>query len=603
MFSTRCHSAVLTCAALLFPFIVSAQAPGSTPAADYFVHHKHASIIQSASQEFGSAVAIGGDVLLAADPDENIEILRLQGDGSWAYEASLAAPAEDIAFGQRHAIATNGEWIAIGAKLDDTFELNAGAVHMYKFNGLDWEYRGALTHMAPHGSIVTDQFGMAVAMDGDRMVVGSRAENGVGAAGAAHYFTYNAMLDLWMEAGFIASEHTSGNSTSKFGESVDISGDWMIIGEHRNNTNGEFAGAAHIYEFTNQCWHHAQTFYGDAEWNWLGYDVAISGSNAVAGAPYADTDGLNESGAAKLYQLLSSGGDAMWSETFDITAPVPVQGDWFGLSLDLDGDLLLIGAPRDDQDVINGGIGYFMFDCSTDNFDCVAEGLACDAMQNDRLGMDVALSGGLAVIGAPLDDNIFDNAGSAYVLGASDIGFACDLTAPAAPTVDLVDENDTGALNDDDITRHTTPDFDVFLPGGGTAALMNGVTAQAGDALVWALDGTTESEMVILTQDDIDNGYVTMQFVYPGPVLPDGVYTFCANIIDIFGNVGDAGCLTVTIDNEDPEPSIGSAAEYDTSNTETYGAYLPGASDPADCEALIVSIEIDYLCNHETSPV
>ena len=60
-------------------------------------------------------------------------------------------------------------------------------------------------------------------------------------------------------------------------------------------------------------------------------------------------------------------------------------------------------------------------------------------MQNDRLGMDVALSNGLAVIGAPLDDNIFKDAGSAYVLGADDIGFACD---PAlAPMVDLVDEN------------------------------------------------------------------------------------------------------------------------------------------------------------------
>ncbi|MGB0510990.1 MAG: hypothetical protein ACPGGB_08705, partial [Flavobacteriales bacterium] len=89
-----------------------------------------------------------------------------------------------------------------------------------------------------------------------------------------------------------------------------------------------------------------------------------------------------------------------------------------------------------------------------------------------------------------------------------------------------------------------------------------------------------------MTQDDIDNGYVTMQFVYPGPVLPDGEYTFCSYIIDIFGNTGDTGCLTVTIDNEDPEPAFENGAEYDTSNTDTYGAYLPGASDPADCEAL-----------------
>ena len=189
MLSTRCYPVASFVAALFLSFNALAQAPGSTPAVDYFVHHKHASVTQSADQEFGSAVAISGDVLLSADPDENIEILRQQGDGSWAYEASLTAPEADIAFGQRHAIATNGDWIAVGAKLDDTFGLNSGAVHMYKFDGADWEYRGALSHMAPHGSIVTDQFGMALAMDGDRMVVGSRAENGVGAAGAVHYFT------------------------------------------------------------------------------------------------------------------------------------------------------------------------------------------------------------------------------------------------------------------------------------------------------------------------------------------------------------------------------------------------------------------------------
>ena len=109
------------------------------------------------------------------------------------------------------------------------------------------------------------------------------AENGAGAAGAVHYFQYNGMLDMWIEIGFIASEHTSGNSTSKFAESVDISGDYMIVGEHRNNTNGNFAGAAHIYSFYNQCWHLQNVFYGHNADDILGKDVAISGTVAIAG--------------------------------------------------------------------------------------------------------------------------------------------------------------------------------------------------------------------------------------------------------------------------------------------------------------------------------
>ena len=540
---------------LFLPFVGFSQ-PGSTPAPAYFVHDKIASSDQGLDREFGHSIALSGDVLVAGDQEEHVEIFRKAGDGSWPLETVLSAPASGSEFGRWESIATNGDWIAIGARLDDTYGLDAGAVHMYKFDGIDWDYRGALSHMAPFGSIVTDRFGMAVAMDGNRMVVGSRAENGVGAAGAVHYFEYNSWLDMWLESGFVASTHTSGNSTSKFAESVDISGDYMIVGEHRNNTNGNFAGAAHIYSFYNQCWHPVTTFYGQAAGDILGKDVAISGTNAVAGAPYADTDGLNEAGAAALYQLLpQSGGGEAWTETFYFASSAPVQGDWFGSAVDIDGDLLLIGAPRDDEYVINGGIGYFLFDCSTTNFDCVAEGTACDAQQNDRMGFDVAVSDGIGAIGSVWDDNIFEDAGSVYMLGSDDLGFECDLTPPGATETDLVDEDDTGASAEDDTTRQTTPDFDVFLPGGGSLSVTSDYMAEAGDALIFYMEGSGDSTIVILTEDDIDNGVVHFEFIYPGPVLEDGTYTFCSYLIDVFGNVGETDCQTILIDNSDPIPN------------------------------------------------
>ena len=68
------------------------------------------------------------------------------------------------------------------------------------------------------------------------------------------------------------------------------------------------------------------------------------------------------------------------------------------------------------------------------------------------------------------------------------------------------------------------------------------------------MEGSGDSTLVILTEDDIENGFYTFEFVYPGPVLEDGFYTFCAYIIDIFGNVGETNCQTILIDNDDPEP-------------------------------------------------
>ncbi len=528
-----------------------------TPFAPYSVHSKHASSEQGEGLKYGSAVAMGGDVLVVADEQEHVEVLRKAGDGSWSLETIISAPSADINFGAREALATNGDWIAIGAKLDDTYANDAGAVHMYKFDGTNWGYEGSLSHMAPFGSLVTDQFGMAVAMDGDRMVVGSRAENGVGAAGAVHYFEYNSMLDMWLESGFIASTHTSGNSTSKFAESVDISGDYMIVGEHRNNTNGNFAGAAYIYAFYNQCWHEQTVFYGHNADDILGKDVAISGEIAVAGSPFADTDGLNEAGAVTMYRLLpSSGGGSAWAETAHFAPEGTAQGDWVGSALDIDGSLLAVGVPRDDEFPINGGAGYFLFDCTGGSLDCVNEGFACDAMQNDRLGFDVAVSGELAAIGATLDDNIYEDAGSVYILGANDIGFECDLTAPGDTETDLISADDSGASASDDTTRNTTPDFDVFLPGGGGLSVTDGYMAEAGDAVIFYQEGSGDSTIVILSDDDIDNGFVNFEFVYPGPVLEDGEYTFCSYCMDAFGNMGPTDCLDIVVDNEDPEPIL-----------------------------------------------
>ena len=90
------------------------------------------------------------------------------------------------------------------------------------------------------------------------------------------------------------------------------------------------------------------------------------------------------------------------------------------------------------------------------------------------VGIRCGVSNDLAAIGATLDDNIFEDAGSVYILGANDIGFECDLTAPGDTETDLISADDSGASASDDTTRHTTPDFDVFLPGGGGLSVTEG---------------------------------------------------------------------------------------------------------------------------------
>ncbi len=548
-------------------FTMSAQAPGSTPSDDFFVHHKHVSQNQGVENHFGSTVAMDGDVLVAADDLENVEVLRRNADGTWAFEAQLMAPEAGIAFGGRHAISTNGEWIAVGASGDDTFGTNAGAVHLFKHDGLDWNYQGALSHMAPNGNIGYDAFGKAVSMEGDRMVVGSSAENGEGGKGAIHYFEYSVFLDMWLETGYIPSEGTANGSVTRFAKSLDISGEWMIVGEYGDNTNGNLAGAAHIYHFQNQCWHPHISFYGHEAGDRLGKDVSISGLRAVAGSPMAGLDGLSQSGAVTLYEYLEySGDESLWTETFHFIPDAVQNWDRFGTALDLDGDLLAVGAPTDDNNGQNAGLGYFLFDCSSADLECVAEGSACDAEPNDRFGFDVAVSDGLAAIGAERDDNIFEEAGSVYVLGADDLGFSCDLTAPAAPMPDLLSDDDTGVSDSDNITQHNTPDFQSLFNGGSLIAAMSDQSlAVAGDALIWWLEVTgaediQDSSIFILAQPDIESMHQDINY-FTEP-FEDGEYTFCSRLIDSYGNASAANCITVTIDNQNPVPMADDATVY-----------------------------------------
>ena len=211
MFSLR---SLLSATIVVSSSVILAQ-PGSTSSDPYHVHHKHVSAQQGVEHHFGSTVAIHGDVLVASDETQVVEVLRRNMDGSWTLEATLAAPAADIDFGGSHALATNGDWIAVGARFDDTFGTNAGAVYMYKFDGLDWQYEGVLSHMAPHGSINSDRFGKGLAMDGDRMVVGSSAQNSDGGTGAIHYFQYHPLLDMWLEGERIVAELRRRMSSEK----------------------------------------------------------------------------------------------------------------------------------------------------------------------------------------------------------------------------------------------------------------------------------------------------------------------------------------------------------------------------------------------------
>jgi nucleoside-specific outer membrane channel protein Tsx len=144
----------------------------------------------------------------------------------------------------------------------------------------------------------------------------------------------------------------------------------------------------------------------------FGRRLAISGGLVVVGAPFDDDSG-DASGSAYVFER-SGGG---WIEVAKLTASDGAAGDRFGTWVAISGGLVLAGAPLDDDDGEDSGSAY-VFDGSA-GWSEVAKLTASDGATGDQFGVSVAISGDLAVVGALFDDDKGDDSGSAYVFDAS----------------------------------------------------------------------------------------------------------------------------------------------------------------------------------------
>jgi len=138
----------------------------------------------------------------------------------------------------------------------------------------------------------------------------------------------------------------------------------------------------------------------------FGRSVTLYGDWAIIGA-YLDNDNGWDSGSA--YHFVRTNG--VWTERYELVAFDGTPDDAFGWSLDLDGNTVIVGASRDDDNGYQSGSAYVFTRAWTPQ----AKLLASDGADQDFFGYDVALAGDTAMISAPLDDDNGAGSGSVYV--------------------------------------------------------------------------------------------------------------------------------------------------------------------------------------------
>jgi len=250
------------------------------------------------------------------------------------------------------------------------------------------------------------QFGSSVAMSGRIGVVGAPNDllGSITPHGSAYLFDVATGQEI---AKLLPSD---GEPHQRFGFSVSISGDIAIVGKPLDHGAGTSPGAVYLFD-TNTGVQLAQLLPSDGEpHDRFGWSVSISGDKILVGAPFEDGNG-NTSGAAYLFDATTG------QQQAKLLASNGLSGDQFGSSVAISGDLAIVGAAYRDQAL---GSAY-LFNVSNPQAPVEAAQLqALDGEHNDLFGWDVAINDEIAVVGAPSADvGTLPNIGSAYLFDVS----------------------------------------------------------------------------------------------------------------------------------------------------------------------------------------
>lgn len=289
------------------------------------------------------------------------------------------------------------------------------------------------------------RFGASAAISGDYIVVGETGAIAIEGRyqGLVHIFKRGqGDLGTW---GLVRTIQTrTVNPGDSFGEAVDISGDFVVVGARNDDfdvNDANFvdnAGAVYIYEKNS----------GGAD-NWglvrkiapvlremsdsFGASVAIEGDLLVVGAPGERQDAselvpLSYTGAAYIYRK-DQGGAGNWGQVKKIAPTVRAEQDSFGAVVDISGNNIIAGAPFEDEDqdelnYINDAGAAYIFskdEGGTDAWGQVRKLTAITRTADSWFGNSVKISGDFAAVGSSfesLDDqgqNFVNAAGGAYL--------------------------------------------------------------------------------------------------------------------------------------------------------------------------------------------
>ena len=367
-------------------------------------------------------LAMSGLDLVQGNADDYTYTLNYQGISSAGCDINFSFNDSQTAFAA----------CAVSATFLNSNHLAVTAANGFFNTGANWHFNDtpntsiARADLVPAGLSSGDRYGYSVDIEGNYAIVGARLDDHSGYADAGSAYIYHRDPgDDWTLVKQIFGTVDSGSSQDKFGHSVAISEGFDAVSAETDDDQGFRAGSVYIfgrYQGGVNNWGLVKSFVGSdtVARDYFGRSLSMEGDTLVVGAHNSDQQGSG-SGAVYVFRK-DEGGTGNWGQTHRLLASDGAAGDNFGIAVSVDRDQLIVGAYKNDTaNGTNSGQVYFY---SRVGNVWSQTGVHLGQAAEDQFGSTVAVDGDRAVAGARLNDSVSGNqTGAIYTFSLGGSGW------------------------------------------------------------------------------------------------------------------------------------------------------------------------------------
>jgi hypothetical protein len=381
----------------------------------------------------GYVVSISGEYAAISAFVQNrknsVYIYQKNNLGQWVQIQKIESPENTSINAFACSVDIHGDYIVIG---DISYRINSplsvpGAAYVYKRDiNNQWNLQNRLL---ASDQTSNDNFGFSVSISGNKIIVGARQHNGL--RGAAYIFEEDSFGSWIQKAKLVSSDNQSldvfGCSVAMYGNTAVIGANYQDHDETGNNYINK-SGSVYIFEYINGSWIETQKIVAPdrSALGYFGYSVFLDKDRLIIGGgrDFLFLDVYELACAAYIYERNPAG---IWVFVQKLSPPDPANPYGFGHSVGLSGDYATVAAYEERFDKNGNSIGTFsgavyVYKRQTNGvWDRIQKILSSDLAAGDYFGWSVAIEGNTIIVGAPGEDEdgngqiTIDRSGSAYV--------------------------------------------------------------------------------------------------------------------------------------------------------------------------------------------